>query len=203
MAFATKSANTWSVDDVCEYLQQLELGHLQPKFRENAVSGSDLTSLSEDDFHTELGVTKLQYRKIKTGLDSLAGYGSIHLRHYLDHAPDTTERPEADQCHLLQHHQSRSQPTVSQSAIPPVVLPQPPHPQQATLAHPQATPRPTPTRLLAHPWLVHPSTQRLVEAQPLPIKRPRARRPSCCSSRSSCCSSRSSRSKARKRRPAA
>lgn len=78
MAFATKSINTWSVDDVCDFLQNLELGHLQPKFKENAVSGSDLSSgLTEEDFINELGVTKLQYRKIQTGMTSLAGYDGV------------------------------------------------------------------------------------------------------------------------------
>lgn len=85
MAFATKTVNTWGVDDVCDFLSNLELGHLQPKFKENAVSGSDLTSLSEEDFHSELGVTKLQYRKIQTGITSLSGYDLSP--HCVDHAP--------------------------------------------------------------------------------------------------------------------
>lgn len=95
MAFATKPVNQWSVSDVADYLDQLELSHLKPStqlsifflglccppshlppstaFKENAVSGSDLQALTEEDFVNELKVSKLQYRKIKTGLASLEG----------------------------------------------------------------------------------------------------------------------------------
>ena len=58
----------WSVQDVCEYLQDLELGHVTEVFRQNAVDGALLMDLSEADLVSELGLTRLQARKIKMRL---------------------------------------------------------------------------------------------------------------------------------------
>ena len=58
----------WSVDDVAEYLNRLSLGHVSDKFRENGVDGAYLLELDECDLVNELGLTKLQARKIKSRL---------------------------------------------------------------------------------------------------------------------------------------
>lgn len=201
MAFATKPVNTWSVDDVCEFLGNLELGHTIPKFKENGVNGSDLTSLSDEDFTTELGLTKLQHRKIKTGLESLAGCNAtLHGVDRVDSAPDTTGRLEADQYHQ-QQLQPKSQPTVSLLAIQQhhlllLLL----RLLQATQAPLQATQPPAPTPLPVPPCLVRPCTPPVAaRGAPQPAQRSVPRPPSCCSSRSGCSSSRSSLSRAPKR----
>jgi len=56
---------SWGVEDVVQYLQSIELGHLANTFRENGVDGLMLQELSEEDLMTELGCTKLQARKIR------------------------------------------------------------------------------------------------------------------------------------------
>jgi len=58
----------WSVQEVVQYVEQLELGHVKDKFTENAVDGAMLLQLSEDDLQHELGLTKIQSHKIKTRL---------------------------------------------------------------------------------------------------------------------------------------
>ena len=58
----------WSVQDVCEYLQELELGHVTEMFRQNAVDGAMLMDLSEADLVSELGLARLQARKINLRL---------------------------------------------------------------------------------------------------------------------------------------
>ena len=45
----------WAVDDVCKFSTNLELGHVVAVFRENAVDGRMLASLSEADLVDELG----------------------------------------------------------------------------------------------------------------------------------------------------
>lgn len=59
---------SWRTEDVAQYLEQIELGHLVPKFRENGVDGEMLQELSQEDLITELGCTKLQARKIHRAL---------------------------------------------------------------------------------------------------------------------------------------
>ena len=58
----------WRVDDVVNYLQSLSFGHLESAFRSNGVDGQFLSTLSEDDLTTELGLTRLQARKVKMRL---------------------------------------------------------------------------------------------------------------------------------------
>ena len=55
---------SWRVDDVVAYLRSLELGHLEAAFRANGVDGPFLATLSEEDLVTELGLTRLQARKV-------------------------------------------------------------------------------------------------------------------------------------------
>lgn len=63
-----KRSKGWSVEDVCSYLERLELDHLTDKFRVNGVDGEFLADLSEQDLVQELGLTKLQARKVLTRL---------------------------------------------------------------------------------------------------------------------------------------
>ena len=58
----------WTVDDVCKYVSDLELGHVAPAFKENAIDGRMLASLSEADMVAELGLKPLQARKVKDRL---------------------------------------------------------------------------------------------------------------------------------------
>ena len=46
----------------------MELGHLENAFRSNGVDGQFLSTLSEEDLTTELGLTRLQARKVKMRL---------------------------------------------------------------------------------------------------------------------------------------
>ena len=59
---------SWRVDEVVEFLHEIELGHLEPIFRENGVDGRFLSELPEADLVQELGLTKLQARKLKSRL---------------------------------------------------------------------------------------------------------------------------------------
>ena len=61
-----KAHHAWSVEEVCSFLERLELGHVGDKFRENGVDGSFLAQLSVEDLVEELGLTKLQARKVIT-----------------------------------------------------------------------------------------------------------------------------------------
>ena len=63
-----KKSKNWSVEDVCSYLVRLELAHVSDKFRHNGVDGSFLADLKEEDLIAELGLTRLQARKVLTRL---------------------------------------------------------------------------------------------------------------------------------------
>ena len=62
--------DSWSVDDVCTFLGSLSLGHVELAFRNNGVDGMMLSTLSLEDLENELGLTKLQARKILARLPS-------------------------------------------------------------------------------------------------------------------------------------
>eukprot|EP00811_Abedinium_folium_P009881 NODE_19137_length_858_cov_5.344733.p1 GENE.NODE_19137_length_858_cov_5.344733~~NODE_19137_length_858_cov_5.344733.p1 ORF type:complete len:204 (+),score=70.14 NODE_19137_length_858_cov_5.344733:48-614(+) len=55
---------SWGVDEVVQFIEGLGLGQKAAKFREDAVDGGMLASLSEDDLVSELGLSKLQARKV-------------------------------------------------------------------------------------------------------------------------------------------
>ncbi len=52
--------------DVMAYLDELSLGHLGQQFRDNGVDGAFLAVLSEKDLVDDLGLTKLQARKVRS-----------------------------------------------------------------------------------------------------------------------------------------
>ena len=55
----------WTADDVATWLGQLELSHLAPSFLDSAVDGALLSELTQEELVSELGLTKLQARKVK------------------------------------------------------------------------------------------------------------------------------------------
>ena len=63
-----RKASGWAVNDVVNYIESLSLGHVKDKFIENAIDGRFLMELSEEDLTAELGLTKLQARKVKERL---------------------------------------------------------------------------------------------------------------------------------------
>ena len=54
----------WSVSDVVAFLEDLGLGHVAAAFRDNGVDGAFLEKLSARDLEDELGLTRLQARKV-------------------------------------------------------------------------------------------------------------------------------------------
>jgi hypothetical protein len=58
--------STWSVDEVLQFLVDISLRHVCEVFRENGVDGQFLTELDEAELVSELGLTKLQAKKIKS-----------------------------------------------------------------------------------------------------------------------------------------
>ena len=66
---ATKSA--WPVEQVVSWLGSMALGHVAPQFVANGVDGSFLSELTEEDLANELGLSKLQARKVSSRWSSL------------------------------------------------------------------------------------------------------------------------------------
>lgn len=58
-----------------DFLEQIGLGHLAPAFKENAVTGDDLATLTDEDFSESLHCTNLQIKKIRKNLSE---YGIAH-----------------------------------------------------------------------------------------------------------------------------
>lgn len=73
MAFAGRPPPSWTTDEVCAFLEALELGQLKDIFRAHEVSGQVLISLSEDDMETKLGIRKFGWRRtLALGLSQLS-----------------------------------------------------------------------------------------------------------------------------------
>ncbi|XP_030844538.1 SH3 and multiple ankyrin repeat domains protein 3 isoform X3 [Strongylocentrotus purpuratus] len=58
---AIKSVSEWTVEDVSDWLEELNLGEYKESFTDNAISGEHLTSLGKEDL-SELGVKRLGHR---------------------------------------------------------------------------------------------------------------------------------------------
>jgi len=65
---AAKRPRSWSVAEVVGYLESLGLGHMKQAFLDNGVDGDVLASLSEEELQSELGLTKIQARKVRARL---------------------------------------------------------------------------------------------------------------------------------------
>ena len=63
-----KRPRTWTVNDVVDFLQSCDFPHLGDMIRSNGVDGEVLVSLSDSEMKEELGLTKLQVRKIRLRL---------------------------------------------------------------------------------------------------------------------------------------
>ena len=64
----SKRPRSWTVDDVVEFLGSCDLGHIADTIRTNGVDGELLASLTDCDMIEELGLTKLQVKKIRLRL---------------------------------------------------------------------------------------------------------------------------------------
>jgi hypothetical protein len=61
----------WSIEDVCSWISGLGLEAVAPEFKKNAVNGADLACLSEQELQGDLGLTRLQAKKIRNGLHEI------------------------------------------------------------------------------------------------------------------------------------
>ena len=59
-----KQSTSQEVADVVAWLESLSLGHLSERFRENGVDGEFLTELTLEELESELGLTRLQAKKV-------------------------------------------------------------------------------------------------------------------------------------------
>jgi hypothetical protein len=64
-----KDPATYDTDEVCIWIMAIGLGSKVDAFRENAVDGDMLLSLTAEDFVDPLGLTSLQAKKIQRSLD--------------------------------------------------------------------------------------------------------------------------------------
>ena len=58
----------WDIQTVANFIGGIGLESLAPAFKENAVNGADLISLTEEDYIESLGCTKLQVRVLQIAL---------------------------------------------------------------------------------------------------------------------------------------
>ena len=70
-AAALASIKDWGIRDVNEFLVSIDLGQLSNVFRNNAVDGPFLATLSTQDLVSELGCSNLQARKILSRVPSV------------------------------------------------------------------------------------------------------------------------------------
>ena len=64
--------NEWSVDEVCAFVRALEMPEgVVSAFRENAVDGDMLLTMSDEEFGQEIGMLMLQVRKLRREVDKL------------------------------------------------------------------------------------------------------------------------------------
>jgi len=61
---ASADPASWTVDNCVEFLHTLSLGHLADQFRANGVDGEMLLALTEEELIGELGLQKLQAKKV-------------------------------------------------------------------------------------------------------------------------------------------
>eukprot|EP00747_Dinoflagellata_sp_TGD_P062187 gnl/TRDRNA2_/TRDRNA2_152883_c0_seq1.p1 gnl/TRDRNA2_/TRDRNA2_152883_c0~~gnl/TRDRNA2_/TRDRNA2_152883_c0_seq1.p1 ORF type:complete len:161 (-),score=22.89 gnl/TRDRNA2_/TRDRNA2_152883_c0_seq1:55-477(-) len=57
-------AESWSIEQVVQYIDALGLSHFSGGFMGNAIDGAMLCELSEEDLISELGLDKLQAQKV-------------------------------------------------------------------------------------------------------------------------------------------
>ncbi|KAJ8902887.1 hypothetical protein NDN08_006207 [Rhodosorus marinus] len=133
--------DAWSVDDVCDFLDKLQLGHLSPAFKENAIGGKDLAELTDDDLQSELGCKPLQIKKIRRELDSANNASATPAQAPPAQAPPSQAPPA--QAPPSQAPPAQAPPAQAPPAqAPPAQAPPGAAPPQYYYAPPQAQPPP-------------------------------------------------------------
>jgi hypothetical protein len=62
--------NAFDLDEVCTFLTAIGLGDKVGSFRENGIDGDMFTTLTVEDFMSELGLTSLQAKKIVRSIEA-------------------------------------------------------------------------------------------------------------------------------------
>ena len=65
---AKRRVDSWTVEEVASFIDGLRLSHVRDNFLFNGVDGQFLLQLSEEDLVSELGLTRLQARLVKSRL---------------------------------------------------------------------------------------------------------------------------------------
>ena len=73
---APEPLKQWSTDDVITWLCAIGLGDKADAFKENAVDGNLLSSLSKEDLTGDLGLSSLQAKKVLLEMDFINGLTS-------------------------------------------------------------------------------------------------------------------------------
>jgi hypothetical protein len=75
------TAHTWSVDDVCRWLQEIGLPQYQEVFRANAIDGQELMTLTQDSLERHIGIAALGHRnKILRAIQSIPRHPVIQTK---------------------------------------------------------------------------------------------------------------------------
>ena len=98
----------WEVDDVCNFLEGLQLQSLVTEFKQNAVDGADLLSLDDTELAGDLHCTNLQIKKIRASLQSIQAGGPVPAA--ATTAAAATLAPAAVQKQPQQQQQQQQQP---------------------------------------------------------------------------------------------
>jgi hypothetical protein len=64
-----KKPSEYTIDEVCIFLNAVGLGSKIGDFKENAIDGGMLVSLTDEDLASDLGLSNLQTRKLRQKLD--------------------------------------------------------------------------------------------------------------------------------------
>ena len=76
LVMAPKPVSQWSVDNVCTWLSAIGLGSKAAPFKDNAVDGSLLSTLSAEDLSADLGLSNIQAKKVLHELEFVASLSS-------------------------------------------------------------------------------------------------------------------------------
>lgn len=130
------------------FLHDLELGSVAPAFKESAVDGPLLLTLSEADLTQQLGLLPLQARKVLNAVNAAASPGAA---------------PAGASAHMHGAHMSPSAPPAHTHSTPSAVAPPPAStPAPAQFAPPAAAPVMHTMPQGPHPNLLH--SQRLLQS---------------------------------------
>eukprot|EP00798_Chlamydomonas_sp_ICE-L_P005703 gene5703-17599_t len=100
-SYKEKPVAEWTAFDVSTYLNEIGLGSLEKVATENALSGNDLVELTQEELQHDLGITRLQARKMKkeAGLPYTSGAPEMSLAppsgEFVKPAEETPQPPPA------------------------------------------------------------------------------------------------------------